>query len=240
MRSSSTSATSSRCGRTIVIGRRCTAASPMPTPSASARRSSSIRRTARDYAPLPSMIDAGIRPRYRPINWGEFRARRTAGDYAESGRVRRRSAITTVSNSERRHGVHRHHPGVRASTTTCARCTRARKRTGASCRTTRRCFAIGRRSWGCGRSCRSASNVTWTSGASSSSPSPPRNALRSTLCSLAHGKALTEFFSAEDVQAIARGEAPPSLYGGRGRDDLVRPQGRARCVVRRPPPTSSS
>ena len=37
------------------------------------------------------------------------------------------------------------------------------------------------------------------------------HALRSTLCSLAHGKALTEFFSVEDVQALARGEAPASL-----------------------------
>ncbi len=37
------------------------------------------------------------------------------------------------------------------------------------------------------------------------------HALRSTLCSLAHGKALTEFFTMQDVQAIARGEAPPSL-----------------------------
>jgi uncharacterized peroxidase-related enzyme len=37
------------------------------------------------------------------------------------------------------------------------------------------------------------------------------HALRSTLCSLAHGKALTEFFSMEDVQAMARGEAPKAL-----------------------------
>src|SRR5690606_41510658 len=36
-------------------------------------------------------------------------------------------------------------------------------------------------------------------------------ALRSTLCSLAHGKALTEFLSPADVMAIARGEAPKSL-----------------------------
>ncbi len=36
-------------------------------------------------------------------------------------------------------------------------------------------------------------------------------ALRSTLCSLAHGKLLTEFISSEDVQSIARGEAPESL-----------------------------
>jgi uncharacterized peroxidase-related enzyme len=37
------------------------------------------------------------------------------------------------------------------------------------------------------------------------------NALRSTLCSLAHGKVLTEFFSAEDVQAMVRGKTPASL-----------------------------
>ncbi len=35
--------------------------------------------------------------------------------------------------------------------------------------------------------------------------------LRSTLCSLGHGKALMEFFSEEDVLAIARGEEPASL-----------------------------
>ena len=37
------------------------------------------------------------------------------------------------------------------------------------------------------------------------------NALRSTLCSLAHGKTLTEFFPSEAVQAMARGEAPANL-----------------------------
>lgn len=37
------------------------------------------------------------------------------------------------------------------------------------------------------------------------------HALRSTLCSLAHGKALTEILSAADVIAIARGETPESL-----------------------------
>jgi uncharacterized peroxidase-related enzyme len=37
------------------------------------------------------------------------------------------------------------------------------------------------------------------------------NALRSTLCSLAHGKNLTEFFPSEEVQAMARGEAPSGL-----------------------------
>jgi isopenicillin N synthase-like dioxygenase len=38
-----------------------------------------------DYAPLPSVIDAGHPARYRAINWGEFRSRRTAGDYANGG-----------------------------------------------------------------------------------------------------------------------------------------------------------
>ncbi len=37
------------------------------------------------YAPLPSTIDDGHPPRYRPIVWGEFRARRAAGDYADQG-----------------------------------------------------------------------------------------------------------------------------------------------------------
>lgn len=37
------------------------------------------------YAPLPSTVDATHPPRYRPINWGEFRARRAAGDYADVG-----------------------------------------------------------------------------------------------------------------------------------------------------------
>jgi uncharacterized peroxidase-related enzyme len=35
--------------------------------------------------------------------------------------------------------------------------------------------------------------------------------LRSTLCSLAHGKALTAYFSMEDVQLMARGASPASL-----------------------------
>ena len=36
------------------------------------------------YAPLPSALH-GTSPRYRPINWGEFRAGRAAGDYADVG-----------------------------------------------------------------------------------------------------------------------------------------------------------
>ena len=35
--------------------------------------------------------------------------------------------------------------------------------------------------------------------------------LRSTLCTLAHGKALLQFFSPDDVMQMARGETPPSL-----------------------------
>lgn len=39
---------------------------------------------AADYAPLPSRC-VDEQPRYRSINWGEFRARRAAGDYADIG-----------------------------------------------------------------------------------------------------------------------------------------------------------
>jgi isopenicillin N synthase-like dioxygenase len=35
-----------------------------------------------EYSPLPSTVDARNPPRYRPISWREFRARRAAGDYA--------------------------------------------------------------------------------------------------------------------------------------------------------------
>jgi isopenicillin N synthase-like dioxygenase len=38
-----------------------------------------------EYAPLPSAVDARHPPRYRPISWREFRARRAAGDYADAG-----------------------------------------------------------------------------------------------------------------------------------------------------------
>jgi isopenicillin N synthase-like dioxygenase len=38
-----------------------------------------------EYAPLPSTVDDMHPPRYRPIRWGEFRARRAAGDYADHG-----------------------------------------------------------------------------------------------------------------------------------------------------------
>jgi len=38
-----------------------------------------------NYAPLPSVVDARNPPRYRAINWREFRAGRAAGDYADAG-----------------------------------------------------------------------------------------------------------------------------------------------------------
>ena len=38
-----------------------------------------------DYAPLPTTTDAAHPPAYRAINWGEFRALRAAGDYADCG-----------------------------------------------------------------------------------------------------------------------------------------------------------
>ena len=40
---------------------------------------------AATYAPLPSVCGNGNPPRYRPINWGEFRAARATGDYADHG-----------------------------------------------------------------------------------------------------------------------------------------------------------
>jgi len=40
---------------------------------------------ATSYAPLPSTVDEQHPARYRPINWGEFRALRAAGDYADRG-----------------------------------------------------------------------------------------------------------------------------------------------------------
>ncbi|TNF85781.1 MAG: hypothetical protein EP301_10030 [Gammaproteobacteria bacterium] len=38
-----------------------------------------------DYAPLPGVVSEAAPARYRPINWGEFRAGRAAGDYASQG-----------------------------------------------------------------------------------------------------------------------------------------------------------
>jgi isopenicillin N synthase-like dioxygenase len=40
---------------------------------------------AKDCAPLAELLAPGERPQYRPINWGEFRRLRAAGDYADVG-----------------------------------------------------------------------------------------------------------------------------------------------------------
>lgn len=40
---------------------------------------------ATNYAPLASAVDSSHPARYRPINWGEFYAMRTIGDYADRG-----------------------------------------------------------------------------------------------------------------------------------------------------------
>jgi len=38
-----------------------------------------------NYRPLPTMVNGKQPPRYREINWGEFRRRRVSGDYANYG-----------------------------------------------------------------------------------------------------------------------------------------------------------
>lgn len=38
-----------------------------------------------NYAPLPSVVSESDPPRYRAINWGDFRNGRAAGDYADDG-----------------------------------------------------------------------------------------------------------------------------------------------------------
>lgn len=38
-----------------------------------------------NYSPVPTMVSDNQPARYRAINWGEFRARRAAGDYADYG-----------------------------------------------------------------------------------------------------------------------------------------------------------
>ena len=85
MRSSSTSATSCKSGRTTAIA----AALHRGLVSADAERFSAPfffnPAYSTQYAPLPSTVDARHPPRYRPIHWGEFRARRAAGDYADHG-----------------------------------------------------------------------------------------------------------------------------------------------------------
>lgn len=66
------------------------------------------------YAPLPTTIDAHTPARYRPIRWGEFRALRAAGDYADCGeevqiehyRLDRPRPRSTRPAGETSHGLH--------------------------------------------------------------------------------------------------------------------------------------
>ncbi len=88
----------------------------------------------------------------------------------------------------------------------------ARWPTGASCPITPKCSAIARKSWACGRSCRPASNGTWTKRRFELVTFVGRSRdLHSTLCSLAQGKALPDIIPERDVVAIARGDTPASL-----------------------------
>ena len=59
------------------------------------------------YAPLPSTVDARHPPRYRPIHWGEFRARRAAGDYADHGEISLDQSLLALSEGVS-HGFHRY------------------------------------------------------------------------------------------------------------------------------------
>jgi isopenicillin N synthase-like dioxygenase len=61
-----------------------------------------------EYAPLPTTIGARHPARYRAINWGEFRARRAAGDYADHGEEVQIYHYF-MKPEEASHAVHSHH-----------------------------------------------------------------------------------------------------------------------------------
>jgi isopenicillin N synthase-like dioxygenase len=54
------------------------------------------------YAPLPSAC-ASAPPRYRPIQWGAFRAARAAGDYADCGEEVQIAHFRTAAAAARPH-----------------------------------------------------------------------------------------------------------------------------------------
>jgi hypothetical protein len=57
---------------------------------------------------LPTTVGADVPARYRAINWGEFRALRAAGDYADQGEEVQIDHY--LSNPEEtNHGVHQDH-----------------------------------------------------------------------------------------------------------------------------------
>jgi isopenicillin N synthase-like dioxygenase len=53
-----------------------------------------------DYAPLPGTLNGVCPARYRPINWGEFRSARVAGDYADLGEEVQISHYATPGRSQ--------------------------------------------------------------------------------------------------------------------------------------------
>lgn len=63
---------------------------------------------ATNYEPLPSTVDELNPPRYKRINWGEFRTRRAEGDYADYGEE---IQIThyRINDGETENGIYHHH-----------------------------------------------------------------------------------------------------------------------------------
>lgn len=55
-----------------------------------------------NYAPLCTTVDADHPPRYRSINWGEFRGLRTDGDYADQGEEVQISHYTTGDSTDQK------------------------------------------------------------------------------------------------------------------------------------------
>jgi isopenicillin N synthase-like dioxygenase len=66
------------------------------------------------YAPLPTTINASSPTHYRPIQWGEFRGLRAAGDYSDCGdevqihhyRIDNEAREAAASQEEETHGLH--------------------------------------------------------------------------------------------------------------------------------------
>ena len=60
-----------------------------------------------NYAPLPGIVNERCPARYRAINWGNFRAQRVAGDYADVGeelQIGHYALSETSSGKEKRYG----------------------------------------------------------------------------------------------------------------------------------------
>lgn len=62
---------------------------------------------ATEYTPLSATIDEDHPARYRPINWGEFKALRSAGDFADHGEEIQIYHYLQ-NHKEASHAVHRH------------------------------------------------------------------------------------------------------------------------------------